>query len=420
MGSPHSLPQLQNLAPGQYHKRVAEMTGDGYRLYTLVPSPRPGPDGNHLWVMGEGQPENVADLRGAMAAMIPYENHYYPHGSLLADNLLKPLGEVEAIRHAGDAPGADAINHNPWDATAHEVFADWLDENGHRHEARAYRDTADTIRQNPHLVPKQTAPEPDHNAPVKQKNYADAPPAATEYTESEMVAAYARLKAEGDEAGMKRLRRLMAGAGKAEGGPEPKAFSDADLARPRPPSRNLTAMFRQARQDPYEETGHGVIADALDEEHPGNHIGHLIREQFGLGEHDGNPRHNLNYEPVENSWAGTFPYAARLGAHGPFDLYLRHESPPYQPASLAPGRVNPASPNARWVVHAVARVNRRPELNDFGYTFEFPHEEAHRIPQMFPAAKAHINSTPKMGETFRSSEAQAFEDRMDEEERSRA
>lgn len=50
----------------------------------------------------------------------------------------------------------------------------------------------------------------DHNKPVKPKLFADAPDET--YTEQELIAAYARMRAEGDDAACQRLRRMMARA----------------------------------------------------------------------------------------------------------------------------------------------------------------------------------------------------------------
>lgn len=143
----------------------------------------------------------------------------------------------------------------------------------------------------------------------------------------------------------------------------------------RPASDNLHALFKTARENPHDDTVHGAVADALEEEFPGSPIPELIRKQLGLGQHR-EPQNNLWYEPVENSWDGTFPYAARLGKHGPFELYLRHEGHSQQ------------GDNQRWVLHAVSNLKGS---RDFGYTFEFPHESAHTIPQLFPTAAKHID-----------------------------
>lgn len=170
------------------------------------------------------------------------------------------------------------------------------------------------------------------------------------------------------------------------------------------PDRDLVNLFKQARENPYDETLHGAIADRIEETDPNSPFPELIRRQFGLGQHT-EPRDNLYRDPFYNSWDGTFPYTARLGKHGPFNLYLGHEGGPQQ--------------NQRWVVHAVAAVNRNPAHDDSGYTFEFPHEEAHLIPQMFPGAAEHIDPTHPhpWGDIQRESEAQEFGERMDAQER---
>lgn len=186
---------------------------------------------------------------------------------------------------------------------------------------------------------------------------------------------------------------------------------------------DLAGLFRAARENPHEPTHHAVIADALDEAYPGNHVSGLIRRQFGFGEYGGRgEQNNLWYEPVENSWDGTFPYAARLGTHGPFDLYLRHEQPNIErdnPAWRTGGSTG--SGNARWVLHAVSRLKGS---RDFGYTFEFPHESAHEIPRMFPGAEHYINrgNTPPENEEvmrLRQQEADRFNVQMDQREQLR-
>ncbi len=40
-------------------------------------------------------------------------------------------------------------------------------------------------------------------------------------------------------------------------------------------------------------------------------------------------------------------------------------------------------------------MSRLPGSTDSAYTFEFPHEQAHLIPQMFPAASPHISTEEK-------------------------
>lgn len=174
-------------------------------------------------------------------------------------------------------------------------------------------------------------------------------------------------------------------------------------------SADLVGLFRRMRENPYDETGHLVAADAIEELHPDSPIPALIRRQFDTS---GDRPDNLWYEPVENSWDGTFPYTARLGRHGPFNVYLGHEGDPPFPG-MSQGS------NQRWIVHAVSNL---PGSRDFGYTFEFPHERAHEIPQMFPAAARHIYAQPISGdyaEQARNIESRRFEDAMDAEERRR-
>lgn len=168
---------------------------------------------------------------------------------------------------------------------------------------------------------------------------------------------------------------------------------------------DLAALYKNLRENPYDETGHLVAADALEELHPGSPIPALVRKQFDTA---GDRPENLWHEPVENSWDGTFPYAARLGQHGPFNVYLRHEGDPPMPG-LSQGS------NQRWVVHAVSRL---PGSRDFGYTFEFPHERAHEIAMIFPAARRHITAEPR-DDITQQEDANRFNDLMDEEERRR-
>lgn len=195
-------------------------------------------------------------------------------------------------------------------------------------------------------------------------------------------------------------------------------------AKPQPISQNLRAMFLQARQNPYGGS-HGYVADAIDDEYPDHPVADLIRQKFGHGPYEGQDTSNdfMWYEPVQNSWDGTFPYTARLGTHGPFDVYLGHEGTPEQQGE-----------NQRWIVHAVARTTPHDHMNDFGYTFEFPHDQAHLIPRMFPAARQHIaldieddpNSPYHPAndslahDAERNREATEFGQRMDEEERNRS
>lgn len=182
---------------------------------------------------------------------------------------------------------------------------------------------------------------------------------------------------------------------------------------------DLRSLLKAARENPHDETVHHAVADALDEVHPGHPVAALLRRQFGLGEHGGSgPRDNLWYEPVENSWDGSFPYAARLGKDAHFGYYLRHESP-------QSSGVNPitSGANDRWVLHA---VSQHPGSKDFGYSFEFGHDEAHQIPRLLPSASAHIEPNEMRGDfthggrhNYRDAEAGSFDAAMDREENER-
>jgi hypothetical protein len=196
-------------------------------------------------------------------------------------------------------------------------------------------------------------------------------------------------------------------------------------------SNNLQSLFRAAHSNPYDETLHGAIADAIEEEHPGSPFPEMIRKHYGSLNPTGEGANNLWYPEFENSWDGTFPYTARLGEHGPFQLYLGHEHPGGGLQAWTPS--NPDS-NARWILHAIAQ----PRRGDFvGYTFETGHENAHEIPRMFPAAERYIspnrgrhstmNPPPGAADlrgpfdysepAWRSREARDFEDQMDHLER---
>lgn len=186
---------------------------------------------------------------------------------------------------------------------------------------------------------------------------------------------------------------------------------------------DLARLLKATRRDSYNPALHGAIADELDDAHPGSKVAGLIRRQYGLGEHGGQGERDYNwYEPFTNAWTGgAVPHSVHIGTDGPFNLHLRHEGGEAQ------------GENQRWVVHAVSRL---PGSNDSGYSFEFPHEEAHLIPQMFPAAAAHISPHPRTtglgGNTTssldfnlpeyqrsRNAEASRFDDRMDAEEAAR-
>ncbi len=177
---------------------------------------------------------------------------------------------------------------------------------------------------------------------------------------------------------------------------------------------DVQALLKNLRSHPYDTTQHGVLADALDEAYPGNRVAELIREQYGLGEHGGKGEKETHsaYAPFYNSFDGEFPYHARLGTHGPFNLFLGHEDL---------GDPGSSEERPRWLLRAVSRFK---DSNDSGYTFEIPHEEAHRIPQMFPAAQKHIDPSPPppafnpVG--VRNYEARKFEDAMDREEDARS
>lgn len=203
----------------------------------------------------------------------------------------------------------------------------------------------------------------------------------------------------------------------------------------RPSSSTLAALLKQARVDPENTAGHGMIADQLDEEHPGNKISELIRKQYGLGEHGGRgSQEPLYHDPFYAGYDGTHPYAARIGRHGPFDLYLLHDE--LGRDSSNPSLGNPTGGNhPRWVLRAASRL---PGSNDVSYNFEIPHERAHEIPQMFPAVaqQGHINPAPHIlsslgsinaSPTFnvptylraRDAEANQFDQRMDAEQRAR-
>ncbi len=129
-----------------------------------------------------------------------------------------------------------------------------------------------------------------------------------------LTAAYARLRAEGDEQGCAKVRVLMAGSGE-----QAKTFADPPAPPAANPSRftpNLTALFQRARNNSEDTSTHGLIADALDEEHPGSPIPELIRKQFGFGVHGGKGEQESldEFAPFFNSFDGTFPHHAPLGS----------------------------------------------------------------------------------------------------------
>ena len=198
-------------------------------------------------------------------------------------------------------------------------------------------------------------------------------------------------------------------------------------------SSDLAQLLKRARSDPYDPTLHGAIADALDEAHPGNQISGLIRRQYGMGEHGGQGElDNLWHDPMYAGYDNTHPYMAHLGRHGPFNLYLGHEgTPPH-----TDDENDDVGDTQRWILRAASRL---PGSNDVAYNFEFPHEEAHHIPALFPAAEDHISphTGPRRGaepafpgaqtmmprewsnEEWRERESRAFDEAMDEQERNR-
>ncbi len=247
-------------------------------------------------------------------------------------------------------------------------------------------------------------PEPDEpQEPVQLSRYADLP---SEHTDISPTKARTILH-DGSVRGhpLTDKQRRFFGAMSHYSAGNPTHYADM---------RTIRALLKAVRENPYEETLHGELADALEELHPDSPFPELIRRQFGLGQHAENgPRDNLWHDPVQNSWDGTFPYTSRLGKHGPFNLYLGHE----EPNDYRHGLFNGENSNARWVVHA---VSPHPETRDTGFSFEFPHEEAHMIPQMFPKAGFHIRTSPEnITPENQQQDAERFNDLMDEQERNR-
>jgi hypothetical protein len=223
-------------------------------------------------------------------------------------------------------------------------------------------------------------------------------------------------------------------------------------------SPELAGLLKEARSNPEDTTLHGAIADKLEEMMPDSPLHDLIRQQYGLGQYGGQGEKESTGEfgPFYNSWDGTFPFHARLGQHGPFNLYLTHEGEAaphdgewyhtgWEHASNGmdegdyPGHIHDlaefrrgmheyhngrAENPQKWVVRAVSRMKGS---NDSGYNFEFPHEEAHKIPQMFPKAKKYINpsnwtahrSTAGKAAGFRQEESRRFGVQMQQEENAR-
>lgn len=360
-------------------------------------------------------------------------------------------------------PFHDKIAENPREDTPSLVYADWLEENDQPHLAAFVREVVrtkndytnrDRVARVMHYAHR---PAPDRAAPAVNSVYnymglgahresgrgRKKPPTTTEVSvqspysgdrhgylsfsldvpDAEAAEWTKRLISEGhppaNHARSSSLRRAVDAHARevaaANAPPPPDAVDHNATKLSRLPRRvvrysagqgDLTNLMKRVRQDPYDVNLHGAVADALDETHPGNMVSELIRRQFGHGQYGGQgERSNDWYEPVNNAWDGTFYGHARLGAHGPFNLYLGHEGGPEQ--------------TQKWVVHAVSRL---PGSRDTGYSFEFPHEEAHLIPQMFPAASAHINANELRGDmthggrhNYRNAEARDFDTRMEAE-----
>ena len=364
-----------------------------------------------------------------------------------------------------DADFLNRIVENPHDELGAQAYADWLEENGRPHQAAIIRhhvkDYSERQKESRRLG-ESTLWEPgghvgnvpqygmefrlSNDAPgphLADRDYGHTPAVMLHWHLPNDPNKYVTWKAFGlphNEARQLALGALKEGAYRVLSD-RLNLLSDSDLEDTQQPDeqlarhdsqidyaeaseRDLRNLFRAVRENPYDETLHAALADALQELYPDSPIHDLIRQKFSIGPHTGKDRQkNLWYPEFENSWDGSFPYTARLGRHGPFNLYLGHEGSPelYQGV------------NQRWIVHAVSRF---PETRDTGYTFEFPHEQAHLIPQMFPTAGDHID--PHRGTrrvygsdehggmpvdftepAWRARESRNFEQRMDEEERNR-
>lgn len=143
--SHHARPMSENVR-GKFHKKIVENNG----IYSMVPSPNPGPDGRHLWVMAEGQPDRPR-YGPEMDALIR-EGHHEPEGRTwrvddqrgydpykhngFRDHLLQPLTLEEHYRSGAVQPYPPGADAHPYDWQARAIFADWLDEN---HPGAEYR-----------------------------------------------------------------------------------------------------------------------------------------------------------------------------------------------------------------------------------------------------------------------------------------
>lgn len=205
---------------------------------------------------------------------------------------------------------------------------------------------------------------------------------------------------------------------------EDSAEQYARAPRPQQPRPDYTSainhLMTKIRSNPYEPTHQLMLADAV-EKNGDKWLADLIRSHHQDDE-------NLWYPQVENSWDGTFPYTARLGKRGPFNLYLGHEGNQEtdQETRINPtgGELfHPGGGNQRYVLHVIS-ANR--PTRDTGFSFEFPYGRAHEISQNIEAARRYLNSDisyadPQIGDVGRSREAEAarFADEMDRQEAAR-
>ncbi len=178
---------------------------------------------------------------------------------------------------------------------------------------------------------------------------------------------------------------------------------------------DLGSLLASARANPHDAHLHGAIADALDEAHPGNKVSDLIRRQYGQGQYGGQ-----GVQPdVYTAPFGEFPTTGRnsatrrsaaLGNDGPFQVVLRHHHLPVDRGGTG---------EERWAVHALMPADEAGHR--VGYTFEFPHERAHEIPQMFPGTRAEnfISGIETKSPEDRAREAELFATHMAHEEGSR-
>lgn len=328
-----------------------------------------------------------------------------------------------------------AINDNPLDAGAHLALSDWLQEHGETEESEFRKSIGNWLKS------YRWEPLAKEHKGVRGVSFSGGPnlyltaggiylhpdvrlPVGVDWNKMGL-----ELGDEGDiqpvppsfhRVGHWPALEKAFRKGFSSGSPQQMSRMASQVKKYAESSTDLAALLRRARSDPYDATLHGAIADALDEHAPGNKIADLIRRQYGLGQYGGQGEaNNLWHDPFYAGYDNTHPYAARLGRHGPFDLYLLHEWAANHASSGGP------SPNDRWVLRAMSRL---PGSRDAGYNFEVPHEQAYEIPAMFPPASAHINPAEFPSDSrfpfmdvaeHRESEARKFDERMDEEERNR-